>query len=128
MDREELFREIVWQIQEITGMSKKEVLEQVYPDELEIIFERKRQQEIQRYEDYRHTMIAIAAGFGGKTEDGKTLFEIYNKQIDDVINQLENGNQDYEEKEYTVETVDQELDKLRGLNNLINQTKQKKRR
>lgn len=128
MDREELFREIVWQIQDITGMSKKEVLEQVYPDELEIIFERKRQQEIQRYEDYRHTMIAVAAGFGGKTEDGKTLFEIYNKQIDDVINQLENGNQDYEEKEYTVETVDQELDKLRGLNNLINQTKQKKRR
>ena len=69
-------------------MSKNEVLEQVYPDELKYIFKKKREKEIQRYEGYRHMMIAIAAGFGAKTEDDESLYEIYNRQLDQIIDEL----------------------------------------
>lgn len=108
-------------------MSKNEVLEQVYPDELEYIFRKKREKEIQRYEGYRHMMIAIAAGFGAKTEDDESLYEIYNRQLDQIIDELK-GTDGPEEKEYTPEDIDKELDKLRRLQGIINQTQAKKKR
>lgn len=109
-------------------MSKKEVLEQVYPDELEYIFRKKREKEIQRYEGYRNVMIAIAAGFGAETEDGESLYKIYNQQLDEIIEELK-GTREYEgEKEYTPEDIDKELDKLRGLQGIINRTQAKKKR
>lgn len=108
-------------------MSKNEVLEQVYPDELEYIFKKKREKEIQRYECYRHMMIAIAAGFGAETEDGESLYKIYNQQLDEIIEELK-GTREYEgEKKYTPEDIDRELEKLKGLQGIINQTQAKKR-
>lgn len=107
-------------------MSKNEVLEQVYPDELEYIFKKKREKEIQRYEGYRHMMIAIAAGFGAETEDGESLYKIYNQQLDEIIEELK-GTGEYEgEKKYTPEDIDRELEKLKGLQGIINQTQAKK--
>jgi len=109
-------------------MSKNEVLEQVYPDELEYIFRKKREKEIQRYEGYRHMMIAIAAGFGAETEDGESLYKIYNQQLDEIIEELK-GTREYEgEKKYTPEDIDRELEKLKGLQEIINQTQAKKKR
>lgn len=99
---------------------------QVYPDELEYIFRKKREKEINQYESYRHTMIAVAAGFGGKTEDGETLFEIYSRQLNEIIGQLESVDKSMKEKEYTPDGIDKELDKLRGLQGIISQTKKKK--
>lgn len=107
-------------------MSKQEVLTQVYADELEYIFRKKREKEINRYESYRHTMTAVAAGFGGKNEDGETLFEIYSRQLNEIIGQLESVDKSMEEKEYTPDGIDKELDKLRGLQGIISQTKKKK--
>lgn len=119
---------MVWEIVDITGMSKKEVLEQVYPDELEYIFRKKREKEIQRYEGYQHLMIAVAAGFGAETEDGESLYKIYNQQLDEIIEELK-GTREYEgEKKYTPEDIDRELEKLKGLQEIINQTQAKKKR
>lgn len=101
---------------------------QVYPDELEYIFRKKREKEINRYESYRHTMIAVAAGFGGKTEDGETLFEIYSRQLNEIIGKLESVDKSMEEKEYTPDGIDKELDKLRGLQGIISQTQVKKKK
>lgn len=99
---------------------------QVYPDELEHIFRKKREKEINQYESYRHTMIAVAAGFGSETEDGQSLFEIYSRQLDEIIRRLESADNSEEEKEYTSEVIDKELAKLRGLQGIISQTKKKK--
>lgn len=120
---------MIWEIQGITGMSKKEVLEQIYPDELDYIFRKKRDKEIQRYEGYRHTMIAVAAGFGGKTEDDKPLFEVYNQYLDEIIDQLQGNEKPVEEekKEYTPEDLGNELNKLQGLIGIVEQTKNNKR-
>lgn len=109
-------------------MSKQEVLTQVYPDELEYIFRKKREKEINQYESYRHTMIAVAAGFGGKTEDGETLFEIYSRQLNEIIGQLESVDKSMEEKEYTPDGIDKELAKLRGLQGIISQTQVKRKK
>lgn len=101
---------------------------QVYPEELEYIFRKKREKEINQYESYRHTMIAVAAGFGGKTEDGETLFEIYSRQLNEIIGRLESVDKSEEEKEYTPDGIDKELDKLRGLQDIISQTQLKKKK
>lgn len=69
-------------------MSKKEVLDQVYPDELEIIYQKKKEREIVRHEGYRHNLVAIAAGMGGRTEDDKPLYGEYMQQLNDTIDLL----------------------------------------
>jgi hypothetical protein len=113
----------VWEIVDITGMSKKDVLDQVYPDELEYIFRKKKDQEIQRLEKYKHTMIAIAAGFGSKTESGESLFKIYNEEITKAIDNLKNNSQDNRsEKEYTEEYINEQFEKLRMLQGKIAST------
>ena len=89
-------------------MSKKEVLEQIYPDEVNGLLRKVREEnvekEIQRYEGYRHMMIAVAAGMGGKTKDDKTLYEVYNQQLDEIIKQLQ-GKELVEEEEVTREDI-----------------------
>ncbi len=107
-------------------MSKQEVLSQVYPDELEYIFRKKRDREIKRYDNYRHMMIAIAAGFGAETESGEPLYKVYSQQLDAIIAQMDSA-EPVKEKKYTPEDIDGELDKLRGLQGVINQTKARKR-
>lgn len=109
-------------------MSKKEVLEQVYPDELEYIFKKKKEKEIQRYESYKHTMIAVAAGFGAETKDGESLYKIYNQQLNEIIDQLQGkGESEPEKKKYTPKDIDKELDKLKGLIGMVRQVKKTKR-
>ena len=105
-------------------MSKREVLTQIYPDELEYIFQKKREAEIQRYEDYRHMMMAVAAGFGSKTEDGETLFEIYSRQLDEIIGKLEGVKTEKVdiENEYTENHVHEQFDKLKELQEIIAST------
>mgnify|MGYP001428706323 CR=1 FL=1 len=120
-----MFDELVWELVDITGMSKSEVLEQIYPDELEYIFKKKREKEIQRYEGYQHLMIAVAAGFGAETENGESLYKVYSEQLNDIIEQLKGT--EVEEKEYTPEDVDRELEKLKGFLGVVEKSRQTKR-
>lgn len=111
-------------------MSKERVLTEVYPDEIEFIFENRRNKEIKRYEDHRYTMIAVAAGMGAKTKDDKSLYEVLNHHLDEIIeklNNVEKTDTEPEEKEYTVEHIDKELDKLKGILGAVKQTKKTKR-
>lgn len=132
MDREEFFKELIWEIQDITGMSKKEILEQIYPDEVEYILRKKNEKEIRRYEDYRHTMIAIAAGFGAETEDGESLYKVYTQQLDKIISILsgekidERDNidiwyEEYEELKSKENLTEEEEDRIRELKRLMNE-------
>ena len=115
----------------MTKMSKEEVLTQVYPDEIEYIFRKKRQQVVERYEGYLHQLNAILAGFGAKTEDGSSFYEIYQRQIVGIIEELggkENRKEDIDtEKNYTKEYVNKQFDKLKGLQEVIASTKTMRR-
>ena len=117
----------MWEIQDITKMSKEEVLTQVYPDEIEYIFRKKRQQVEERYEGYLHQLNAILAGFGAKTEDGCSFYEKYQQQIVEIIKALEgteNKKEDIDtEKNYTKEYVNKQFDKLKSLQEVIASTK-----
>lgn len=73
-------------------MSKKEVLTQVYPDELDYIFDKKREQELKRYMGYFNQIMAVSAGFGG----GDSAKE-YVKEIASTIEELSN-NKDTDKK------------------------------
>jgi len=106
-------------------MSKSEVLEQIYPDELEYIFRKKQERETRRFESYQHLMIAIAAGFGAETENGESLYKVYSEQLNDIIEQLKGT--EVEGKEYTPEEVDRELEKLKGFLGVIEKSRQTKR-
>ncbi len=55
-------------------MTKKQVLEDIYPDELEFIFDRMRLKELKRYEDYYNEIIASFFVFGGG-DAAKDYFE-----------------------------------------------------
>lgn len=120
-----MFDELVWELVDITGMSKSEVLEQIYPDELEYIFKKKREREIRRFESYQHLMIAVAAGFGAETENGESLYKVYSEQLNDIIEQLKGT--EVEEKEYVPEDVDRELEKLKGFLGIVEKSRQTKR-
>ncbi len=109
-------------------MSKKEVLEDIYPEELDYIYQKKKEKELNKYEGYRHQLLSVMAGSGAKTESGDSLFSLYMKELNDKIDILENKDKPVVNKHYTPETIDKELDKLRGLQGVINQNKQRKRR
>lgn len=125
IDEEELFDELIWELVDITRMSKKEVLEQIYPDELEYIFRKKQEREIRRFESYQHLMIAVAAGFGAETENGESLYKVYSEQLNDIIEQLKGT--EVEEKEYVPEDVDREIEKLKGFLGIVEKSRQTKR-
>ncbi|SDM21028.1 hypothetical protein [Halarsenatibacter silvermanii] len=66
-------------------MSKKEVLEDVYPDELEYIFEEMRREECRRYMDYYNQ---LAAGMVGQTKKDDRTIEKYIEEIIKEIKEL----------------------------------------
>lgn len=129
---------MVWDLVDITKMSKNEVLQQVFPEELEYIYDKKRVRELHRYEGYMNQIMAVAAGFGG----GDNAKE-YVQDVTDHIQELADNNEDkvdirdlhseleelkakdeltYEEEKKIVdlkqqidEKLDKEMDKLRNL-------------
>lgn len=91
-------------------MNKFEVLEQVYPDEISLIFEREKEQEIKRLQGYITQMYAFAAGDGPK-EWFRKITEKYNRLV---------GAPDGHE-----ETKEDPYDKLRKLQGTIAQNKRR---
>ncbi|MFW5916453.1 MAG: hypothetical protein ACOCTM_03165 [Bacteroidota bacterium] len=101
---------MVWDIQQITGMTKMEVLNQIYPDELEIIFEKKREKKLRRYMGYLNQIMAVSAGFGGGD-----AAQDYVQDVIDQIKFLSNvpNSKPKEKKEHTKESLKNELKKIR---------------
>ncbi|MFW6327556.1 MAG: hypothetical protein ACOC2F_04520 [Bacteroidota bacterium] len=106
-------------------MSKKQILEQVYIDEVEYIYEEKRQKELQRYTGYLNQIMAAAAGSGagGKTaknyvqdviEHIKKLSsdEEKEQQKDKSITELYYEKKELEEKEELSQTEKEKLAKI----------------
>lgn len=119
-------------------MSKNEVLNQIYPDEIEYIFDIQRRNELEKYTGYLNQFMAASSAFGGGDNAKK-----YIEDLIDHINLL-SGNeesssniddwyQEYEElKEKETKTIkdekrikelkekmnnhiDSEINKLKGL-------------
>ncbi|AZO96128.1 hypothetical protein [Halocella sp. SP3-1] len=113
---------------DIKGMSKREVLEQIYPDEIEIIFKQHAQQqqlqEIKRYEGYLWSMRAVAAGMGGETKDGKSLYEVYTKELINNIKKLSDIEDD--SSSFDVNEAYYEYEKLKNKDNLTVEEEQRK--
>lgn len=81
-------------------MSKKEVLNEIYPDELEYIFDIQRRRELERYSDYLNQFMATSSAFGG----GDSAKEYIENLIDHINilsgNEENNSNIDDWYKEY----------------------------
>ena len=103
-------------------MSKKEILTQVYPDELEEIFEYEKINELKRYENYLWHIRAVAAGMGAKTKDGSSLYEIYTKEIADII---KNITDDKQEQSFDVNKAYYEYKELKEKDNLTKEEQER---
>lgn len=99
-------------------MSKNEVLTQVYPDEIDYIFDKKREKELKRYMGYLNNIMAVSAGFGG----GDSAEE-YVQDIMDKIRKLSNSKQNKENKnrEITKEDIKKNTERLKFKEKLYEQ-------
>jgi len=91
-------------------MSKREVLQQVYPDELEHIFDKKREKELHRYEGYMNQIMAVSAGFGGG--------DSAKQYVEDVMNQIKELSNENKEDEVDIRDSYAELEKLQNKDEL----------
>ncbi|MCF8002443.1 MAG: hypothetical protein K9K76_11395 [Halanaerobiales bacterium] len=99
-------------------MSKKEVLEQVYPDELEYIFEKKKEKELKRYMGYMNQIMAVTAGFGG----GDAAKE-YVENIKEAIEELSDN-----KKKEESSNINDWYSEYKKLQNKENRTAEEQRR
>lgn len=129
MDGDEFFREIVLKLVDIKGMSKREVLEQIYPDELKTIFKQYAQQqqlkEIKRYEAYLWNMRAVAAGMGGETKSGESLYEIYSKELINTIKKISDVEVESKDSSFDVNTAYYEYEGLKNKDSLSTEEEQR---
>lgn len=129
MDGEKFFKEIVLKLVDIKGMSKREVLEEIYPDELETIFKRNAQQqqlrEIKRYEAYLWNLRTVAAGMGGETQRGESLYEIYSKELINTIKKLSNVEVESKNASFDVNGAYYEYERLKNKDNLSTEEEQR---
>lgn len=110
-------------------MSKKEVLTQVYPDEIVFIFEKKREKELKRYMGYLNQIMAVSAGFGGGESAKEYVQDVVDRvkelngddknnkgQEEDKISNLHERKKELEEKE---NLTAKEKEKLKDINEQI---------
>lgn len=91
-------------------MTKKEVLKDIYPDELPFIFEEMKDEELKQYEEYYNQLIA---GLMGNVKDKNNQLSNYMSGITQTIKQLKNDKDFEEEKEKKEpDSVDDIKDKL----------------
>ena len=66
-------------------MTKKEILTEIYPDELDYIFEEMKLRELKRYEGYYNELMA---GLIGNTKEGDNTIPNYFNEINNAIKKL----------------------------------------
>jgi hypothetical protein len=132
-------------------MSKREVLEQVYPGEIEYIFDKKREHELKRYIGYMNQIMAASSAFGGGDaskeyiENVKTYIkELSSNESKEKTNNINDWYREYETlknkdnldpkdkkrivelKEKMDDHINKEINKLKGIKNRQKQINDKK--
>lgn len=109
-------------------MTPNQVLEQIYPDEVDYLFksysEKQQLEEIKRYEGYLWSMRAVAAGMGGETKGGESLYEVYSKELINNIKKLSDIEDD--SSSFNVNEAYYEYEKLKDKDNLTVEEEQRK--
>lgn len=103
-------------------MSKREVLTQVYPDELDYIFEKQRERELKRYLGYLNQIMAVSAGFGGG-DSAQEYIDMIQEQVrelssDEEQEEKNNINEWYKEYDQLKNKDDRTAEEQRRINRL----------
>lgn len=95
-------------------MSKREILDTVYPDEIELIYQQEKNNEIKRYQNMYNELIAglLANSF---YKDEGDMCQDWFKSIVESMNELQGDKKEESKQPRTKEDITRELDKLRGL-------------
>jgi len=95
-------------------MSKIEILDTIYPDELDYIYQQEKTGEIKRYQEMYNELIAGLLGNSFYKDEDKMCQDWF-KSIVKSINDLQGTKKKETNQPKTKEDISRELDKLRGL-------------
>jgi len=95
-------------------MSKRDILESIYIDEVSYIYEQEKVNEIKRYQGmYNELISGLLANSFYKDED--KMCQGWFKSVVESINELQGDKKEESKKPRSKEDIVRELDKLRGL-------------
>lgn len=95
-------------------MSKNEILTQVYPDEIEYIYDQERTKEIRRVEGMYNQLIAGLLG-NSFYKDEDNITQNWFQSVAEMFDRLNPSDKESKQEPKSEEEVKSELDKLRGL-------------